>query len=252
MGSVAALEVVAQAVALNRVGQNDGRPVLRRQSTLVGGKNLAVVVTTTAKMPNVLIRHIFDEFRGAGIAAEEVLADICPVVGLERLEIAVMSVVHEVDQGALFVGGEELVPLAPPHDLDDGPAGTAEEGLQFLDDLRVAADRAVETLQVTVHDEGEVVQVVERRDLQEATRFWLIHLAITEERPHVLRGRVLNTTVKEVAVEPRLENRFHGTEAHRHSREFPEVGHPMRVRIGGETTVFAGDFLAEAIHVLFA
>jgi hypothetical protein len=47
-----------------------------------------------------------------------------------------------------------------PRSLDDVPAGAAEDAFEFLDDLAVAAHRAVEALQVAVDDEDQVVELL--------------------------------------------------------------------------------------------
>ena len=56
--------------------------------------------------------------------------------------------------------GQQLVPARAPQDLDDVPAGAAEIAFQLLDDLAVAAHRAVEALQVAVDDEDQVVELL--------------------------------------------------------------------------------------------
>ena len=124
------------------------------------------------------------------------------------------------------------VPLAAPDDLDDVPAGAAEERLELLDDLAVAAHRAVELLQVAVDDEGEVVELLAGGEPERAERLGLVHLAVAEERPDVLLAGVLDAAVVQVAVEPRLVDRVDRAEAHRDGRELPEVRHQPRVRVG--------------------
>ena len=133
--------------------------------------------------------------RSRGSTAEEVLADVVAGLGGVGLELAVGGVVHPVDQHAVDVAGEQLVPLAAPDDLDDVPAGAAEERLELLDDLAVAAHRAVELLQVAVDDEGEVVELLARGEADRAERLGLAHLAVAEERPHVLVAGVLDAAV---------------------------------------------------------
>ena len=64
------------------------------------------------------------------------------------------------------------------------------------------------------------------------TRLGLVHLAVAEERPHVLVGGVLDAAVVQVVVEPGLVDRVHRAQAHRHRRELPEVRHQPRVRVG--------------------
>ena len=91
------------------------------------------------------------------IASEEVLADKLAGFGLVGLVVAIWSAVHEVHQSALTVLCQQVVPLASPDHLDNVPARAAEEGFKFLDDLAVTANRSVKTLQVCVHNKGQIV-----------------------------------------------------------------------------------------------
>src|SRR3712207_8146138 len=58
----------------------------------------------------------------------------------------------------------------------------------------------------------------------------LVHLTVTEERPHPRLRGVRDPAVVQVAVEPRLVDRVDRAEAHGDGRELPEVGHQPRVR----------------------
>ena len=187
---------------------------------------------------------------GARVAAEEVLAHVGAVVGLVGLVVAVGRGVHQIDQRAVAVGVQQRVPFAAPDHLDDVPAGAAEERLQLLDDLAVAAHRAVEALQVAVDDEGQVVQALQRGDVGQPAAFRLVRLAVAEERPHVLIGGVLDAAVVQVVVEPRLIDRVHRAQAHRHRRELPEVRHQPRVRIGRQPAAGVAVLLAEAVELV--
>ena len=111
-----------------------------------------------------------------------------PARDAELLELAVERVVHLLDQDAVDVPRQQLVPLAAPDHLDDVPAGAAEQALQLLDDLAVAAHRAVEPLEVAVDDERQVVEPLASGDRQSRQRLGLVHLAVAEERPHPLLG----------------------------------------------------------------
>ena len=174
VGGVAALEALAERPALDRLGQDHRRrpaaEVLRRR--LVGGVELAVVVAAAGQVAQLVVGQVGDHLAQARVGAEEVVADV--LAGLDRvaLELAVDGRVHLVEQHAVLVLGQQLVPLRAPDDLDDVPAGAAEDGLQLLDDLAVAADRAVEALQVAVDDEDQVVELLAggERDGARATR----------------------------------------------------------------------------------
>ena len=111
------------------------------------------------------------------------LADVRAAGDRILLELAVEGVVHLLDEDAVDVTCEQVVPLPCPDHLDDVPAGAAEGGFELLDDLAVAAHRSVEALQVAVHDEGQVVEALARGDVQRAERLGLIGLAVANECP---------------------------------------------------------------------
>src|SRR6476659_1236107 len=251
---VATGEVRAEAVALDGLGEDDGglAGVLSRR--LVGRVDLAVVVAPTLEVPpDLVVGPVLDHLGGARVAPEEVVANVLAVVGAEGLVVAVARGVHDVHERTVAVGGQQRVPAATPDDLDDVPAGAAEERLELLDDLAVAADRAVEPLQVAVDDEVEVVELLVGRELKQAARLGLVHLAVAEERPDVLLARVLDAAVVEVLVELRLVDRVHRADAHRHRRELPVVGEQPRVRVGRDGLDLAVDevalLLAEAVEL---
>ena len=248
MGGIAPLEVRAKRVALDGLGQDHRRLALVLHRRPVGCVHLAVVVAAAFEVPDVVVAHVLYQRLGSRVAAEEVLPHIGAVVGLVGLEVTIGCGVHQIHQGAVLVGVQQGIPLAAPHHLDDVPAGAAEEGLQLLNDLAVAAHRPVESLQVAVDDEGQVVQAFERGDVGQAATFRLVGLTIAEEGPHMLVRGVLDATVMQVVVEPGLINRVHRTQTHRHRGELPEVGHQPRVRVGRQPAAGVGVLLTEAVH----
>ena len=180
---VAGLDARAQRPALDRLGQDDGRRALELGRGLVRGVHLAVVVAAATELGQVVVGQVLDELAQARVRTEEVLPDVRAAGHAELLELAVERVVHLLDEHAVDVAGEQLVPLAGPDDLDDVPAGAAEDRLELLDDLAVAADRAVEPLQVAVDDEGQVVEALAGGDVERAERLRLVGLAVAQERP---------------------------------------------------------------------
>src|SRR4051812_13003513 len=213
-------------------------------------EHLAVVVPAAGQARELVVAEVLDHLAQPRVATEEVVADELAVADGVLLELAVRRGVHDVDEDTVGVAGEQLVPLAAPDDLDDVPAGAAEVGLQLLDDLAVAAHRPVEALQVAVDDERQVVELLAGRDTECAERLDLVHLAVTEERPHVRPRGVLDLPVVQVAVEPRLVDRLQWREPHRDGRELPEVRHQPRVRVRRQTVGSLRDLLAEAVELL--
>src|SRR5690606_5766495 len=172
------------------------------------------------------------------------------VFRLERLVVAVRRRVHDVQQRALGVAGEQVIPATTPDDLDDVPAGTAEVALELLDDLAVTANRAVEALQVAVDDEGQVVETLVGGDLKLSARLDLVHLAVAQEGPDVRVGDGLDAACFEVLVRHGLVDRVDRTETHRNGGELPEVLHLTGVRVRRQTVGRRRLLLAEAVELL--
>ena len=183
MGDVARLDARSERPALDGVGEDHRRRVLVLHGRPVRGVDLPVVVAAAAELRQVVVGQVLDHLAEPRIRPEEVLADVGAARHRELLELAVERLVHLLDQHAVDVAGEQLVPLATPDDLDDVPAGAAERRFQLLDDLAVAPDGTVEALQVAVDDERQVVQALASGDVQRTERLRLVHLAVAEEGP---------------------------------------------------------------------
>src|SRR6185369_13849740 len=115
---------------------------------------------------------------------EEVLTVESAVRRRKSLHLAVDRVAQRACQCACGVAREELVPVAAPQQLDDLPACTGEELLELVDDTTIAPHRAVEALQVAVHDPYQVIELLACRQRQRAHRFGLVHLAVAEHTPN--------------------------------------------------------------------
>ena len=252
VGGVAAFDVGAQGPTLDRLAQDRrrgaGAEVLGGR--LVGGVQLAVVVAAARQVDEVLVAEVGDHLAQARIGTEEVVADVVAGLGAVALELAVDGGVELVQQHAVLVGGEQLVPLRAEDHLDHVPAGAAEHRLELLDDLAVAAHRAVEALQVAVDDEDEVVEVLAAGEGERAERLRLVALAVAEERPHPALARVGELAGLKVAVVAGLVERGDRAEPHAHRRELPEVRHQPRVRVARQAAAVAADLTAEVVEVV--
>ena len=221
---VAGFEAAAERPALDRLGEDHGRAPVVLDRELVRRVELAVVVPAARQSLEVLVGEMLDQLQQARLGAEEVLADVRAAFDCVLLELAVDRRVHLVDERAVDVAHEQLVPRGAPDDLDHVPARAAERGFELLDDLAVAAHRPVETLQVAVDDEDQVVELLTRGDRQRRGRLGLVHLAVADEAPHPRLARVGDLAVQQVAVEARLVDGVERPEPHRHGRELPEAG----------------------------
>ncbi len=227
----------SEDVALDGVREDHGWLARVFHGGLVGGVDLPIIVSAALKGPDLFVSPVLDHRFRARVATEEVFAHVGAVVRLESLVVAVQGLVHDIDEGVVLIGCEELIPAASPNDLDDVPARALEEGFELLNDLAVASDRTVKALQVAVDDEGEVVEALLGGELEHAARFWLIHFAIADEGPRVLLGGVFDSAKVQVAVEPRLVDRLSGAKTEGDGRVFPKVGELTRVRVGGESVL---------------
>jgi hypothetical protein len=248
VGDVLGLARLAHAVALDGLGEDEGRLALVLGGGAVGGKDLARIVTAAGQAPDLVVAHVGDQGRRLGITAEEMLADVGAVLRLEILVLAVDAFLHQARQHAGGVALDQRVPARAPQHLDDVPAGPPEIGLEFLDDLAVAAHRAVEALQVAVDDEDEVVEFFTRGQRDGAEALGLVHLAVAHEGPDLAAVRLREVAVVQVAQEARLIDCHQGAEPHGDRGELPEVRHQPGMRIGGQA--LAVDLLAVAEELL--
>ena len=234
VGDVARLDAGAERPALHRLGQDHHRRAGVLHGRRVGPVDLAVVVAAAPQLGQLVVGEVLDQGAQARVGAEEVLADVGAVRHREALVVAVERLVHLRQQHAVLVACEQVVPLARPDHLDHVPAGAAEDGLELLDDLAVAAHRAVEPLQVAVDHEGQVVEPLAGRHGERAERLRLVHLPVAEEGPDAAAAGVGDAARGQVAVESRLVDGVHRSQAHAHRRELPELRHEAWVRVRGE------------------
>ena len=249
VGGVLALAHMAHAVAFDGLGQNDGgAAMVVVHGRMEGGVHLVRIVAAAVQAPDVLVGHACDHFQQLRILAEEVLAHVGAVIGTVGLVFAVHRFHHDAAQRAIGVAGQQLVPVRAPDELDDVPAGAAEVAFQLLDDLAVAAHRTVQTLQVAVDDEDEVVELLARRQTDGAQRFGFVHLAVTAEHPDLAVGGVGQAPGMQILQEACLIDGHQRPQAHGDGGELPEVRHQFRVRIRRQAVTI--DFLTEAVELV--
>ncbi len=237
------------AVALDGLGENDRWLAFVVDRLVIGRIDLVRIVAAAVELPDFLVGHALDTLEQFGVSTKEVLAHIGAVFGLVVLVFPVDRLVHAPLHAAVFVGGEQRIPQATPDHLVDVPVGAFEHAFQFLNDLTVAAHRAVQTLQVAVDDEHQVVEILTAGQGNGAEGFRLVAFAVTDEAPDALLAFRNEAAVFQVLHETCLVDRSDRAEAHGHGRELPEVWHQVRVRVARQT--LAIDFLAEVEHLLF-
>jgi hypothetical protein len=156
--------------------------------------------------------------------------------------------VHLVQQDPVDVPGQQLVPLRTPDHLDHVPARAPEGGLGLLDDLPVPPDGTVESLEVAVHDEDQIVEVLPTGHREGTRRVHFVELTVTDETPDPRGRRIGDLPVEEIAVHMGLVDGGQRTETHRDGRVLPEVGKEPGMGIGGESPT--ADFLPEVVELV--
>ena len=200
----------------------------------VGCVHLDGIVAAQAHAGELLVGEVLHHLEQAGIAAEEILPEIGAALDKVLLILAVADLAHAPDQQPITIAADEAVPVGAPDDFDDIPSRATENGFQFLDDLAIAADRPVESLQIAIDYKDEVVEAFAGGQRDGTERFGFIHLAIAEKGPDLAAGGLLQATVFQIAHKACLVNRLDGTESHRNRGELPEIGHEPRVWIRRE------------------
>ena len=185
VGDHLALARDAHAVALDRLGQDHGRLAGVRDGLVVGGVHLLLVQPAAVQQPDLVVGHVRDALEQHRVAPKKCSRTYAPSRDLNVWYSPSTHSSITFDEAPVGVGGEQRIPARPQIDLDHVPAGAAEVGLELLDDLAVAADRAVEPLQVAVDDPDQVVEPLAAGERGRAHRLGLVHLAVAEERPHL-------------------------------------------------------------------
>ena len=250
VGDVEALCRLAQAVALDCVAEDDGGLSGMLHGRIKGGEDLQRIVSAAAEMVDFVVAQVADHAQQLGVLAEEVLADVVAAFDDVLLVLAVNDFEHAFEQLALLVLGQDRVPVAAPDDFDHVPTRSTEGGLQLLDDLAIATDGTIETLQVAVDHKDEVVEFLAGGQCDGPEGLWLVGLTIAEEGPHLLVAACLQTAVFQILDIAGVVDGCNGTDAHGDGGKLPEGGHQPRVRIGGETTLIA-EFPPEVGQIVF-
>src|SRR5699024_6671811 len=107
-------------------------------------------------------------------------------LSLVSLVVTVWGFIHDANEFTGVIGFQQWIPFTTPQDFDYIPTGTTEGSFKRLDDLAVTSDRPVETLQITVNSESEVIQFVVSSNVQRTAGCGLIQLTVTQECPNVL------------------------------------------------------------------
>ena len=245
VGGVLAFAGFACAVALDRLSQDDRGSAVALGGLAVSRIHLERVVASAGELLELRVAEVADQVEQDRVFPEEILPDIGTALDDVLLVLAVDDLVHALSQKARRIAGQQLVPVATPNHLDDVPARTAELAFEILNDLAVAADRAVEALEIAIDHPDEVVEVLAAGHADGSVRFRFIRLTVSDEGPDHGIVVLCNEFARlQVAAEAGLINGMDGTQSHGDRGEDPEIGHQERMRVRAQTRMVL-QFLTE-------
>ncbi len=231
MSGHAALSCRAHAVALLGLGQDHGRLAAMIRCRVISGIDFYRIVTTTPQPVDVLVGQMRRQLRKLRVLVKKMFA-VKPAVGRRQcLELAVNGLVKRAQQQHLRIAREQRVPIGSPQKLDHVPTGAGKKPLELLNDRTVASHRAIESLQVAIDDEDQVVEPFARGNRKSRQRFGFVHFAVTNERPYLAFVRIEQRAVLQITQEARVIDREQRADSHRARRELPEGWHQPWVRI---------------------
>jgi hypothetical protein len=159
---VSSLAAFAQPVALDGSRENDGGRALVFERRLVGGVHLARVVAALPQCSQRLVRKVLDHFQKARVRSEYLLANVSAGFDAEFLHFAVHHSPRRFTSRPSVSRSNSGSQSLPHRTFDAIPAGAPEGGFEFLNDLAVAANRAVQPLQVAIDHKDEIVEIFAR------------------------------------------------------------------------------------------
>ena len=244
MHGVAAFHGRPQAVALHGLQQQHAGLAGNFLGLLEGRVDLLVIVAAALDGADLLVGQGAHQLFERRVVLHPVLAHHVARRDGVHLVVAVHGLFHARLQDAVHVAFEQDVPAAAPDHLDDVPVRAAKGAFEFLDDLAVAAHRAVEALQVAIHHQDHVVQLFPGGDVDGAEHFRLVGFAVADEGPNLAAVFRLEPPMLQVLDETRLVDGAWRGQPHAGAGHLPEPRQAARMRIGRQAAAGA-EFAAE-------
>ena len=251
MGDVLALAGLAHAVALDGLGEDQGRLALVLHRGVVGGVDLERIMAAAGERPDLVVGHVGDQRLRLGVLAEEVLADVGAVLRLEVLVLAVDALLHAACAACRWCPWRAARPSPSPRctliTFQPAPRKCASSSWMILPLPRTGPSRRCRLQLMTKIR----LSSFSRAASEIAPRHSGSSISPSPRNAQTLRlVGVGEPAVVQVLEEARLVDRHQRPEPHRDGRELPEVGHQPGMRIGREP--LAVDLLAEVQQLLLA
>src|ERR1700728_1259487 len=197
--------------------------------------NFDRIVSTQSHARQLFIRKVFDHFQKTGVSTEEILAEVSATLHKIFLVLAVADLSQPPHEQSVTVVAYQAVPVRTPDAFDDVPSRAAEDGFEFLNNLSVAAHRTIEALQVAVHNENQIIQILTRSQRNRAERLRLVHFAVAHEGPNFAAGGLLQAAILQIANEAGVVDRLDRAQSHGDRWELPKIRHQPRVWVRTQT-----------------
>ena len=141
-------------------------------------------------------------------------ARIGTTFSLAVLQFAIDHFIHDFLHQAFAITSKQWVPMATPKDFDDIPSSTAENSFQLLDDFGVTTNRSIETLQITVDHENQVIKTFAPSEADRTQGFRFVHLSIAEECPNFAIWLIREASIHQILHDMGLVDRLNRSETH--------------------------------------
>ena len=113
--------------------------------------------------PNQTANYVMADTWDARDSVRFILKAVSAAIVFVVLQLPVADFIHTLLQQAGLVSLQERIPLAPPDDFNNVPAGAPENPFELLYDFTVAAHRAIQPLQVTVDHKSQAAELLSSR-----------------------------------------------------------------------------------------
>ena len=160
MCCIARLTAAPHAVSLLGLGEDHGRLPFVRMCDGIRRVQFAKVMTAAFQGIHLRRGHVRHKLLELRCLIKEVPLIVDTIIGAQSLILPIHGRRELTQQGVMAVTGKQRVPVGSPQHLDDVPARAGEQRLELLDDLAIAAHRAVEPLQVAVDDKNQIVELL--------------------------------------------------------------------------------------------
>ena len=198
MTDVLSLTGRTKPVTFDGLGENHGGLAGMARCSRIRCINFIGIVPAPIQPEDIVIGQVLNQFRKIRILTEKMLPRITTVAALVVLVVTVNRLVHTLLHQTELVLLKKLVPQPTPDDLDHVPPCTPEHTFQLLDNLAVAANGSIKSLQIAIDDKNQVIEFLApcQRDGTQGLRF--IHFTVTGKTPYLAVTHVRKIPMVEV------------------------------------------------------